>query len=110
MIRILPLQYDDNAKFCLYEDARLLAECPYDPKTGEIYGIIDRADAARPLYAALIKAVLSSLEYAGVETASCRREDLFPLLKALRFTVADGTATVSLKGYFDAPCEGSKTK
>lgn len=107
MIRILPLDFGET-KFCLYEDARLLAECHYDKRSGEIFRIVSHSPDARPLYAALIKSVLSALEYAGNTESFCRDESLFPLLKALRFRVNDGKAVVCLKGYFDVPCEGAK--
>lgn len=106
MIRILPLAID-REMFCLYEDDRLLAKCYYSSETGEIMEI-DPLDpvAAKPWYAALIKATLSSLEYAGIEVAWSKNQSLFPLLKALRFEPStEDCVSVSLKGYFDNACE-----
>lgn len=106
MIRILPLELD-RQYFCLYEDTALLAKCEYSDGEGEIYGIepINEA-AARPWYVALLKATMSSMEYAGVKTVRCRDERLFALLKVLRFKpTGDGAMEVSLEGYFDTACE-----
>lgn len=110
MIRILPLETKETM-FCLYEDARLLAKCIYDPQTGEILRLEVLDPAALPLKTALIKAVLSSLEYAGIPLAwsSCR--ELFPILKALRFRLeTSDRMSVSLKGYFDSACECGSCK
>ena len=106
MIRILPLELDCKM-FCLYEDAKLLAKCRYSEETGEIFGIETFDEkAARPWFTALLKATMSSMEYAGVPVARCKKERLFPLLKVLRFhPSADGYWEVSLPGYFDGACE-----
>lgn len=106
MIRILPLELD-RPMFCLYDDATLLAKCCYSRETGEIYGIEAIREAeTKPLRAALLKAVMSSLEYAGITEAWSRDERLFPVLKALRFQPrADGSMWVSLVGYFTSACE-----
>lgn len=106
MIRILPLELD-RTMFCLYDDAKLLAKCYYSAQTGEIINIeaIDEA-AAKPLRAALLKAVMSSMEYAGVTVAWCKDESLFPVLKALRFQPeGEDRMSVCLVGYFDSACE-----
>ena len=106
MIRILPLQLD-REMFCLYEDDKLLAKCFYSSETGEICSIEDvDSEAAKPWHVAILKATMSSMEYAGVTHAWSRNEDLFVLLKILRFK-ADGTGRmiVPLAGYFDTACE-----
>ena len=106
MIRILPLKLE-REMFCLYDDAALLAKCYYSSETGEIFGIdsIDEV-AAKPLRAALLKAVMSSMEYAGVTVAWCKDPSLEPVLKALRFQPeGDNRMSVSLIGYFDSACE-----
>ena len=106
MIRILPLELD-RQMFCLYEDTRLIAKCYYSDESGEIFGIdiLDEV-AAKPWCVALLKATMSSMEYAGVTVARCKNEKLFPLLKVLRFKpAADGYLEVSLVGYFDNACE-----
>jgi len=106
MIRILPLELD-RQMFCLYEDTKLLAKCAYSDETGEIFGIevLDEA-AAKPWFVALLKATMSSMEYAGVTVARCKNPALFPILKVLRFKpAADGALEVSLVGYFDNACE-----
>ncbi len=108
MIRILPLELD-RQMFCLYEDARLVAKCYYSDETGEIFGleVLDE-ETAKPWYTAMLKATMSSMEYAGVTLARCKNEDLYPLLKTLRFRLApDGAMEVSLVGYFDHACECS---
>ncbi len=106
MIRMLPLSLDSEM-FCLYDDARLLAKCLYSSETGEIFEIIPFDEiAAKPWYPALIKAVMSSMEYAGVTCAWSRNENLFPILKTLRYLPEeDGRYAVSLLGYFDSACE-----
>ncbi len=106
MIRILPLQLD-REMFCLYEDEKLLAKCFYSSETGEIFSIEDVDPvAAKPWHVAILKATMSSMDYAGVTLAWSRNEDLFDLLKILRFN-ADGSGrmTVPLAGYFDTACE-----
>ena len=108
MIRILPLELD-RQMFCLYEDTRLLAKCFYSDETGEIFGmeVLDE-EAAKPWYTAILKATMSSMEYAGVTVAKCKQTSLYPLLKTLRFHRApDGSMEVSLVGYFDHACECS---
>ena len=110
MIRILPLKLPERQMFCLYEDIRLLAKCNYSEETGEILGleVLDEKEAG-PWYTAMIKATMSSMEYAGVEIAWSRRSDLFPLLRTLRFEeISAGKMQVSLKGYFDGACECSQ--
>ena len=106
MIRMLPLDLDRSV-FCLYDDARLLAKCYYDPESGEIFSLeMMDPEIAMSLRSGLIKAVLSRLEYAGILTAWSENAELFPLLKTLRFTlVSEGRMSVSLKGYFDHACE-----
>ncbi len=108
MIRILPLQ-TDREMFCLYEDTKLLSKCFYSSETGEIYCIEDLdAMAAKPWHAAIVKATLSSLEYAGISVAFSKNKVLFPLLKALRFQPdGEDRLSVSLEGYFDTACEGA---
>lgn len=106
MIRILPLELD-RTMFCLYDDAKLLAKCYYSAETGEILNIefVDET-AAKPLRVALIKAVMSSMEYAGVSVAWCRDQTLFPVLKALKFQMqGEDRMAVPLEGYFDTACE-----
>ena len=94
--------------FCLYEDTKLLSKCYYSSESGEIYSIEDvDSIAAKPWHAAIIKATLSSLEYAGISVAFSKNKELFPLLKALRFQPeGENRLSVSLKGYFDTACEG----
>ncbi len=106
MIRMLPLELEQQM-FCLYEDTRLLAKCLYSSASGEIYGIVDvDAASAKPWHAGLLKATMSSMEYAGITTAFCRNKELFPLLKVLRFQPeGDDRMSVSLVGYFDTACE-----
>lgn len=105
MIRILPLTLDQEM-FCLYEDTKLLAKCYYSSQTGEIFSIEDLDPAARPWHTALIKATMSSLEYAGIPTAWSKNSSLFPLLKVLRFKPnGEDCMAVSLIGYFDTACE-----
>ncbi len=105
MIRILPLELD-REMFCLYEDSRLLAKCYYSSETGEIFSVEDiDASAAKPWHVALLKATMSSMEYAGVTVAWCQEPSLFPLLKAMRFKPEEGRMWVSLVGYFDTACE-----
>lgn len=105
MIRILPLSLD-REMFCLYEDTKLLAKCYYSSETGEIYSIEDVDSAAKPWHTAILKATMSSLEYAGIKVAWSKDATLFPLLKALRFQPeGDGRMSVSLEGYFDSACE-----
>lgn len=108
MIRILPLKLD-RQMFCLYEDTKLLAKCYYSDESGEIFGldVLDE-EAAKPWYTAMLKATMSSMEYAGVTLARCKNKDLYPLLKNLRFQHSpDGAMEVSLVGYFDHACECS---
>lgn len=109
MIRIIPLDLADKQMFCLYEDTRLLAKCTYSDEKGEIFGleVLDEENA-KPWYIAILKATMSSMEYAGVTVARCKNKSLFPLLKALRFhAIPDGSMEVSLVGYFDNACECS---
>lgn len=106
MIRMIPLELDREI-FCLYEDTVLLAKCFYSSESGEIFSLEDVDPvAARPWHAALLKATMSCMEYAGVSTAWSENKTLFPLLKALRF-LPEGKdkVAVSLKGYFDTSCE-----
>lgn len=109
MIRILPLALDQEM-FCLYEDEKLLAKCYYSSESGEIISILDVDEAqAKPWHVALIKATMSSMEYAGVSVAWSNNTSLFPLLKALRFQKdGEDRMSVSLKGYFDTACECSQ--
>lgn len=105
MIRILPLALD-REMFCLYEDTKLLAKCYYSSETGEIVSIEDLDPAAKSWHTALIKATMSSLEYAGISTAWSKNASLFPLLKVLRFQPeGEDCMAVSLIGYFDTACE-----
>lgn len=105
MIRILPLELD-REMFCLYEDTKLLAKCYYSSETGEIFSIEDLDGAAKPWHVALLKATMSSMEYAGITVAWCKDESLFPLLKVLRFKPeGENRMSVSLVGYFDSACE-----
>ena len=107
MIRILPLQ-TDREMFCLYEDTKLLSKCFYSSEKGEIFGIEDVDPLrAKPWHAAMIKATLSSLEYAGISVVFSKNKEIFPLLKSLRFLPnGEDCLSVSLKGYFDTACEG----
>lgn len=110
MIRILPLKLPDRQMFCLYEDTQLLAKCNYCEDSGEIFGldVLNEAES-RPWYTAMIKATMSSMEYAGVSVAWSKNKELFPILKTLRFHErADGAMEVSLVGYFDSACECSQ--
>ncbi len=106
MIRMLPLELDRDL-FCLYEDEKLLAKCCYSSETGEICSVEDLDPvAAKPWHVALIKATMSSLEYAGVSVAWSENKSLFPLLKVLRFQPESADRmSVSLIGYFDTACE-----
>ena len=104
MIRMLPVILDETS-FCLYEDEKLLSKCVYDPKTGEIFRIDSFDPAAASLNTALLKVVMSSLEYAGVAEAWSVNPDLFEVLKTLRFQTSEDRMAVSLKGYFDHACE-----
>ena len=108
MIRILPLELD-RQMYCLYEDTRLLAKCYYSDETGEIFGIdVLDEETALPWFPAMLKAAMSSMEYAGVTVAHCKDQSLYPFLTALRFRPAlDGGMEVSLVGYFDHACECS---
>ncbi len=105
MIRMLPLDLE-RQMFCLYEDAKLLAKCYYSSETGEIFSIENLDDAAKPWHTGLLKATMSSMEYAGVTVAFCREKSLFSLLKVLRFKPdGEDRMSVSLIGYFDSACE-----
>ena len=105
MIRILPLTLD-REMFCLYEDTKLLAKCYYSSETGEIFSIEDVDPSAKPWHTAILKATMSSLEYAGITVAWSKDTSLFPLLKALRFQPeGDDRMSVSLIGYFNTACE-----
>ena len=106
MIRILPLQLPEQEMFCLYDDMNLLAKCLYCSETGEIFGIVDvDPQAAKPWHVAILKATMSSLEYAGISIAWSKNEALYPLLKVLRFQKNEDRMEVSLVGYFDTACE-----
>lgn len=106
MIRMLPLAVD-RQMFCLYDDARLVAKCLYSDAESELYSVevLDEA-VANPWLPSLIKATLSSMDYAGVTRVRCKNPDLFPILKTLRFQEnRAGEMEVSLAGYFDCACE-----
>ncbi len=105
MIRMLPFDFGEQNAFCLYEDEKLLSKCLYDLETGEIFRIVIKDEAGRPLNVALLKAVLSRMEYAGVEEAWSVNPELFRLLKVMRFRQNGEKVSVPLKGYFDNACE-----
>ena len=106
MIRMLPLAVD-RQMFCLYDDARLVAKCLYSTEESELCSVeVLDAEVADPWLPSLIKATLSSMDYAGVTRVRCKNPDLFPLLKSLCFQQNQaGEMEVSLEGYFDCACE-----
>ena len=106
MIRMLPLAVD-RQMFCLYDDARLIAKCLYSTEESELYSVeVLDAAVADPWIPSLIKATLSSMDYAGVTRVRCKNPELFPVLETLRFSKnGEGEMSVSLEGYFACACE-----
>ncbi len=107
MISMLETEYQGQSAFCLQDGERRLAYCLYLPE-GEILDVICLEDVSDALLIPLGLAVLSKMEYQGVESVLCKNRTLKAWLEKLRFTPCANGWCVSLKDYFCCFCNGGK--
>lgn len=97
-----------SSSFVLKVDENILSECFFDPLKAEITDIVEYNKSDEDLKKALIKAVLSHLEYKGYKNVFTKINYYTALLTSLGFekNEINGFYELNLEGYFDKPCEG----